>query len=638
MKIGLCMIVKNESHIIHESLTCTLPLIDTYCIVDTGSTDKTIQIIKDFYESKGIQGEVHERPWKNFGHNRSEALQLCDGKMDYALVIDADDLMEFPINAKDIIQEILTKSKPNCCDILIKQETIEYWRGQLFKCDDNWGYVGVLHEYPSNKKPNNIKIQLPRQISMISRRLGGRNLTGDKLKRDIEVLTQGLIDEPDNDRYVFYLAQSYKDSGDNLNGIKYYKKRFQMGRWLEEAWFSAFQVGVLYKRLNNIHKFEYWMQKAHDMRPWRAEPMYHLTEYFRVAGKLHKAYEYCKIGAQIKYPEQDVLFVEKFPHTGGFAYEKTILDYYVHDDKKIGRRDCFNYLLKNSEHTSNVVSNLKFYVSPIESVKTPISITPVFGDNFRPSAISVYDYPNSNIRFVNYLPPTTGEYKTKDGSCVQTKNVRYNLETNEYSIIEDSKPIFESSVKGLEDMRVYKQDEKLFYTATNYHEYAKGKVSIVHGTYGGDPVAINSPTNSNCEKNWLHIPNTDQFIYNWYPLKIGSINGSEFTITTKIDTPKLFNLFRGSALVKHNEKLLALVHLCEYSKLRHYYHCFVELNPSTFNVVRISIPFQFKGPGIEYCLSMRSLDSKIVDCYTSFFDDDLHKIQVDLVSLEWIVI
>ena len=635
MKIGLCMIVKDESHIIHESLRCTLPLIDTYCIVDTGSTDTTIQKIKDFYDSKRIQGEVHQRPWKNFGHNRSEALALCDGKMDYALVIDADDLIEFPVDAKNTIIDILTKTNPNCCNILIKQETIDYWRGQIFKCNDGWGYVGVLHEYPSNKKPNNVKVDLPRDIFMISRRLGGRSLTGDKLKRDIEVLTQGLIDEPDNDRYVFYLAQSYRDSGDPLNALKYYKKRFHMGRWAEEAWFSAYQVGMMHKNLGNIHKFEYWLQKAHDMRPWRSEPMYHLTQYFRINGKLHKAYQYYKIGSQIKYPYQDVLFVEKLPYNGGFAYEKTIIDYYVHDNKKIGLQDSITYLMQYSEHVENVVSNLKFYVQPVQSIKVPLSITSVFGENFRPSAISVYEYPNANILFVNYLPPINGEYKTKDGSNTQTKNVKYNLETNEYSIITDSTPLFESSIQGLEDMRVYKKGNDLFYTASNYYEYEKDKISIVHGRYGEDPVLINSPTNSRCEKNWLHVPNTDKFIYNWYPLQIGSINESEFIITKKIDTPKLFKLFRGSALVEHNAKILTLVHLCEYSKIRYYYHCFVEVESDTFNVIRVSNLFQFKGLGIEYCLSMRSLDSNTVECYTSFCDTDLHKIQIDLNSIEW---
>jgi tetratricopeptide (TPR) repeat protein len=185
------------------------------------------------------------------------------------------------------------------------------------------------------------------------------------MKRDIEVLLKGIQDEPDNERYVFYLAQSYRDDGDNLNAIKYYKKRFEMKRWYEEAWFSAFQVGVCYRRLGNIFKFEYWMQKAHIFYPLRAEPLYYLTEHFRKTGQLFKAYEYCKFGLSSHFSKEDVLFVEKFPHNGGFLYEKSILDYYIHSDKKIGLIDSMNYLLKNGEFMQNVISNLKFYTSPI---------------------------------------------------------------------------------------------------------------------------------------------------------------------------------------------------------------------------------------------------------------------------------
>ena len=629
MKIGLCMIVKNEAHIVHEALQCTLPLISTYCIVDTGSTDNTIEIIKKFYDSKNIQGTVHERPWKNFGHNRSEALALCDGAMDYALIIDADDTIEFPENGLETIQKILD-TNPNACNIIIKEGPIEYWRSQIFKCNDNWGYVGVLHEYPSNKKGNNLIAKLPTDIFMTSRRLGGRNLTGDKMKRDIAVLSRGIIDEPDNERYYFYLAQSYRDDGDNLNAIKYYTKRFEMGRWYEEAWFSAFQIGLCYKRMSNFLMFEYWMQKAHEFYPRRGEAMYSLTEYFRQTNQFYKAYHYCQVGLNSNLSKEDVLFVEKFPNNAGFLYEKTVLDHYIFSDKNIGVKDSTNYLLKYSDHVPNIVSNLKFYISPIKSTSTPLNIPLVFGSDFRPTAVSVYDYPHANVRFVNYLPPVNGEYKTKDGSPVVTRNLNYNLETKEYSIIPDSTPLFESSIKGLEDMRVYKFNDKVYYTASNYYEYKQDTISIVHGEYGSNPIAIDSPTNARCEKNWLHVKD-NEFIYNWHPLTIGRIIDNKFIITKQIKTPPLFSLFRGSAITEMDDYILALVHFCEYSMNRNYYHCFVKIDKDSYDVTEVSLPFIFKNVGIEYCLSMYK-----TDCFVTFNDSEPTRVNIDFSSIQWI--
>ena len=636
------MIVKDEAHIIHESLKATLPLIDTYCIVDTGSSDDTIQKIRDFYSDKGVSGEIHERPWKNFGHNRSEALKLCDGKMDYILVIDADDLMGFPSNGKEILTSLLEKEQPNGVQIMIKQSTIEYWRTQIFKANDDWKYVGVLHEYPSNGKQCK-QIKLPLSFWMESRRLGGRSRDANKMKRDIAVLTKGLEEEPNNERYVFYLAQSYKDDGNFEQSLKYYKKRFKMGRWAEEAWYSAYRVGECYKMLGNIPKFEYWMQKAHMFRPQRAEPIYQLTEFFRVNSQLHKAYHYAQIGRKIAYPKDDVLFVEKFPHEGGFEYECSILDYYIHSDKKIGLCDSINYLLKRADHIQNVVANMKFYMSSIVSNRTPLNIPNPFGEEFRPSAVSLIEYPLANVRFVNYLIPYKSDYRTRDGTPIQTHNAIVNLETGDLvQKMTDSTNLQkrETSVKGLEDIRVYKKNSETWFTATSYKEYS-ANISILNGKYNPDGTytdvsVVESPTNSPCEKNWTHIPNTDLTIYSWSPYRVGRIEGNHFKVVTEVQTPPLFSLFRGSASpIQIGNDLIALVHFVQYCTPRNYYHCFVKLDSSTYIPTAISLPFVFEKPQIEFSTSMRLVESTI-ECFTSFFDANPSRVSIPLSAIEWI--
>ena len=65
--VTLCMIVKNEEHIIKECLESIYKHIDRYDISDTGSTDKTKEIIKEFFDEKGVHGEVYDIPWKGFG-------------------------------------------------------------------------------------------------------------------------------------------------------------------------------------------------------------------------------------------------------------------------------------------------------------------------------------------------------------------------------------------------------------------------------------------------------------------------------------------------------------------------------------------------------------------------------------------
>src|SRR5258708_9713159 len=89
--ICLNMIVKNEAPVIRRCLDSVRPLIDHWVIVDTGSTDGTRDIIRDCL--RDVPGELHERPWKNFAHNRNEALALARGHGDYVFLIDADEVL-----------------------------------------------------------------------------------------------------------------------------------------------------------------------------------------------------------------------------------------------------------------------------------------------------------------------------------------------------------------------------------------------------------------------------------------------------------------------------------------------------------------------------------------------------------------
>lgn len=106
--ICLNMIVKNESHVIEETLNSIYKYIDYYVINDTGSTDKTREVIKNFFDSKNIKGEIIDHEfrtckchtgkykkynWFHFGWNRTFALNKCIGKSDYILIMDADDII-----------------------------------------------------------------------------------------------------------------------------------------------------------------------------------------------------------------------------------------------------------------------------------------------------------------------------------------------------------------------------------------------------------------------------------------------------------------------------------------------------------------------------------------------------------------
>ena len=80
--ICLNMIVKDESHIIEETLIKLLDKIhfDYWVISDTGSSDNTKEIITKFFNSKDIKGELHDDEWVDFAFNRTKALEYALNK------------------------------------------------------------------------------------------------------------------------------------------------------------------------------------------------------------------------------------------------------------------------------------------------------------------------------------------------------------------------------------------------------------------------------------------------------------------------------------------------------------------------------------------------------------------------------
>ncbi len=91
----LNMIVKNEGKIIINTLDnlCSKINFDYWVICDTGSTDNTRELILSFFSNKNIKGELYMDEWKDFGHNRTLALEHAYNKTDYLFINDADDII-----------------------------------------------------------------------------------------------------------------------------------------------------------------------------------------------------------------------------------------------------------------------------------------------------------------------------------------------------------------------------------------------------------------------------------------------------------------------------------------------------------------------------------------------------------------
>jgi glycosyltransferase involved in cell wall biosynthesis len=321
--VCLNMIVRNEAAVIGETLASVAPLISDYVIVDTGSDDDTPEVIRRFFAARGIDGQVVHRPWRDFGHNRSEALQLGRelSRSDYLFVMDADDLL---VGTPDL--RALTHDGYQ----MQVGASFRFWRTQLFRRTAPWRYVGVLHEYPRCEQPDVSMGEIEGDYFIDDRRSGHRSSDPRKYWKDAEVLERGLRDEPDNERYVFYLAQSYFDAGAPEQALHWYRRRIAMGRWQEEVFYSRLRAAICLERLGRP-----WQEaraaylECFEHHPSRAEPLVRVATREREMGDYAAAYEVAQRAAAVREPERGALFVQRDVYDYRARDEQAIAAYYI---------------------------------------------------------------------------------------------------------------------------------------------------------------------------------------------------------------------------------------------------------------------------------------------------------------------
>ena len=621
--IFICMI-KNEEKIIERCLQNALLVTDAICITDTGSTDNTCSKVEEIFKTLNIPTKLYQDTWKNFGHNRSNSfnntVDFCkelgwDLSTTYGLLLDGDMVLK-PINFN---KNILTA---NGYKIIQKNSSLEYYNTRLIKLGHSWRCMGVTHEYWDGSSTE----ALSKDMIYIDD-IGDGGAKHDKFDRDIRLLTQGLIDEPTNVRYVFYLAQSLKDTGKFKDAIKMYKKRISMGGWFEEVWYSHYMIGKCWLLLKNEEKFESWMNKAYKYRKERAETMYELTKYFREVGQQIKSYHYYTIGSKIPYPKSDLLFIENNVYEKYlFEYELSIIHYYVYPNNRLdGLKQTINYLNKYTHNEHSVYNNMDFYMFRILDIGEKIELNQPNQGDYVPTSVALLKYNNeiiANVRYVNYKILANGTYMmslNNDLSIshpVKTKNaivkLDNNFETNSNLIFMteniDSKLAKLTNILGLEDIRLFINNNQIKCIATSREFSTNSTNSIVIADYNLDTnciengAIIKSPNPNECEKNW--IPINDEIIYKWYPLQIGKIENNILTINKSIDTPNIFKHVRGSSnVVEYNNEYWVVVHGVKYTTPRKYYHLIVVLDKE-YKINKYTVPFYFDTYKIEYCLGL----------------------------------
>jgi tetratricopeptide (TPR) repeat protein len=627
--ICLNMICKNESKIITRLFDSILPIIDCYCICDTGSTDNTKQIIKEYFEIRNIPGKIIEEPFKNFGYNRTVALKAAKNMATYILLLDSDmKLVISPkFNKKDLIFPVYSLEQGN--------SEFKYSNTRLVKGDLDINCVGPTHEYydlPSNTKCKKLD-------TLFIDDIGDGGCKENKFTRDIRLLKQGIVEEPQNGRYYFYLANSYFNTGKINEAIEAYKKRIEIGGWLEEVWYSYYKLGSCYYKQGDSQKAITTWLHAYEFYPRRAENIYEIVKHYRIIGKHQLCYHFYKMGKEIPFPTDNVLFLHKNIYDYMFDYEFSIIAYYI--DRNIDARPIFMKLMNiNKLNMDNLLSNYKFYVKTLKIYEQKEIVLNVCKevqeettDDFKATTPSIIQYKDgylTNVRLVDFTLNLNGSYSYADGYSVNTKNMALVMD-KDFNITDSHvfAPEFNTKckIRGLEDVKIIDTGDNINYISTKQSDITSDYVlTMAGGVYdlSGESLEyseITSPEKAKCEKNWALFMKDDHLrvIYKWHPLTIYDFAKMQLGTVTRKEMPPFFKKVRGSTNgTVYKDELWFIGHVVEYGKPRKYYHLFMVLDKDTLELKKYSYLFKFdSNADVEFCLGLIVEDERIIISYSN---------------------
>jgi tetratricopeptide (TPR) repeat protein len=648
--ICLNCIVKNESRIIERLLASAAPLIDSFCIVDTGSTDNTIEIVEAFFRARQIPGKVIIEPFVDFGTTRSFALKQCETitepPPDFVLLLDADMIFSLELSRHDAFRSQLLEADAH----YVYQGNERFYHKNVRVIRNLLGctYESPTHEYV--KTPEGARYRIFSRDFVFINDIGDGGCKSDKFERDVRLLTADLEKNPTNVRSWFYLGNSLADLRQYEKAIEAYRRRIELGGWWEEVWYSYYRIGICLKSLGRIDDAIVSWMEAYQYHPNRIENLYEIATHYRQCGKNNLAYAFYVLAAAARkrVPLPDFLFVNKDIYDWRLDYEMTVIGYYCNHDEYPLAELCVRALNQGACGEDNIArniwSNYKFYAVDLLSHggravvlggagdKAPI------GDDFvssTPSMVRMDGVLWVNTRYVNYRIGDAGEYIIREHittinvltqySVILSQSYTLNFVQKGEAEIMKYDTTLDGLYQGVEDVRLFARHTsgELLYAGNRGieqgrimvetgriipREHARSRLLCVENA--GAPAAI--------EKNWVMFEDGSglgdiRYVYGWSPLVIGKVVAGApapvdfFRAVETVATPPIFRYFRGSTNGCNAAagEIWFVCHIVSYEGRRHYYHVIVVLkNTAPYSVLRYSVPFTFEKSPVEYCLGM----------------------------------
>lgn len=303
--VNLCVMVKNGGPLFATMLRDNLPYIDRWTIMDTGSTDGTLDTIQEVLVGKK-RGTLYTEPFVNFRESRNRCLDLGGTHCKYNVML--DDTYVIRGDIRKFLEEVRGDEFSSSFSLYVTSDDVEYTSNRITRVDLNLRYIFKIHEVI--QKDDNVNVVIPKEMAYIDdmRAEYMEERTMDRKKLDLKWLHESLEEDPTEPRHLYYLAQTYNLVKDYVNAEKYFRLRTfcphdgfvqeQADACFELARVMQFQLGKPWHEVEPIYL------KVLELEPRRCDAMYFLGIYHIYDGRHDepRAYEWFVRAFPIGYP------------------------------------------------------------------------------------------------------------------------------------------------------------------------------------------------------------------------------------------------------------------------------------------------------------------------------------------------
>lgn len=355
--INICIMVKNAGEEFRDILTQNLPYMDRYTILDTGSTDNTIAIIKEVLAQK--RGELYQEPFINFRDSRNRLLDLAGDYCHFNIMLDDTYVLHGKI--REFLDIVRGDDIADSFSLTIEDIDTIYTSNRVTKPPKKLRYINLVHEIIQNNHNISIPCEWGGIKDVNSDYMTER--TKNRKQNDIDTLMEMLRTDPNNPRTYYYIADSFICMKDWDNAVKWFKKRIEMGGYKSEIQDSLYYIAVINDfYLNNPWEecFE-WYMKCYDVDPSRSESLYFVGDHYKRIGMKNTAFLYLKNAFELGMPEIQ-MSVRKNIYNFHIPKELASLCYEM-GEYQLGEKACRKALEWKDDTITNNWLNIYYHIN-----------------------------------------------------------------------------------------------------------------------------------------------------------------------------------------------------------------------------------------------------------------------------------